>query len=255
VPDFLTSLARWRGRFFVKAELESRGFMVPSRFQAHVQDECADDSGSSLDRYWDEEAREYICSAGRTDSQARSFPHPQAYRSQYLDELALSRKAWPYTGIAPLHPCLYEYARRSRTIEFTRPVIQKMEDLKKTEIKKLEIRADCWSGSKKDAGRILVDRLQVRGFSKKGKSLVRCCPSTGLVFGAFADTGGRPYCIAVPFHFFIAEDSSKVEIFEFSPARVLRGFWYYSRFDTAESAVLGFHAYAEMIDVMSRSFE
>jgi len=43
-------------------------------------------------------------------------------------------------------------------------------------------------------------------------------------------------------------------MFELSFDRVTRGFWYYYRFDSIESAALGFRAHVEMIDIMSESF-
>jgi hypothetical protein len=92
-----------------------------------------------------------------------------------------------------------------------------------------------------------------KGVRETKKSFVKKS-SSGLFFGGFADTGGRPRCIAVPFHFFIAEDQDMVKMFELSFDRVTPGFWYYYRFGSIESAALGFRAHVEMIDIMSESF-
>jgi len=178
--------------------MESRGFGVFSRFQQHFKNECSDQTKVSLDQFWDESAREYVCSAGRVDSESRTFPISGTYRSNYLDELAKSRKPFPCAGTPPLHPCLNEYALKSRSVDFEASIIRLMEEFKKSEIKRFGIRADSWAGSKKDARRLFVELMQARGFKKAAKSLIKVCRSSGLTFGGFADAGGGH--IVLPYH-------------------------------------------------------
>jgi hypothetical protein len=92
----MTMLSRWRGRFAVQSELESRGFMIPRRFQELVASECSAHARNKLGLFWDEVAREYICSGGRADSARRLFSEIASYRSKYLDEHDSLRTTSPY---------------------------------------------------------------------------------------------------------------------------------------------------------------
>jgi hypothetical protein len=251
----MTTLSCWRGRFAVQSELESRGFMIPRRFQELVASECSPDARHRLGLFWDEVAREYICSGGRADSARRLFYQIPSYRSKYLDALDSLRTPSPLFKVTPLHPCLEEYSEKLYSDrDFSKKVIDKIEDNKRPEIAEHGGSFGLpWTGSKAEVGPIFADLMRKKGFEKQKKSFVKKS-SSGLFFGGFADTGGRPRCIAVPFHFFIAEDQDMVKMFELSFDRVTPGFWYYYRFGSIESAALGFRAHVEMIDIMSESF-
>jgi len=254
MSDFLELLSRWRGRSFVQRELESRGFMIPTRYQEFISAACSPDARHGLDLYWDEVARESACSGGQVNSVARSFPDTRCYRSQYLDDLASARKPSSLLEPAPLHPCLNEFGiKRRADPEFGFRMIKKLEAEKQPEIHRHGLCPEQWTGEKKDAGRIFGELMQAKGFKKRKRSFVKVS-SSGLVFGGIADLGGRPYCITVPFDFFVAADSDFIESFALGFWTVIPGFWFYYRFDSRESALLGFRAYVEMIDIMSESF-
>jgi hypothetical protein len=203
MSDFMTMLSRWRGRFAVQSELESRGFMIPRRFQELVASECSADARNKLGLFWDEVAREYICSGGRADSARRLFSEIASYRSKYLDELDSLRTTSPLFKVTPLHPCLKEYrAKLYSDRDFGKKVINKIEHNKRPEIATHGGPFGLpWTGSKAEVGPIFADLMSKKGFKKLKKSFVKKS-SSGLFFGGFADTGGSPYCIAVPFHFF-----------------------------------------------------
>lgn len=253
MDGFLALLSNWRGRSFVQSTLESRGFMIPRRYQELVANECPS-VNHDLDVYWDESAREYVCSAGRANSLARSFPDSACYRSKYLDTLAAARQHSAVFTVTRLHPCFRELgAKRRLSPDFDRLMISHLELEKHSEISHRRIQAEMWTGEKRDVGPLFADLMKAHGFEKWRRSFVKRSAS-GLVFGGFADTGGRPYCITVPISLFIAEDMDIIEAFEIGPDQVIPGFWFYYRFDTRESAVLGFNAYVELIDALSDSF-
>jgi hypothetical protein len=185
--------------------------MIPRRFQELVASECSPDDRRGLDLFWDEVAREYICSGGRTDSARRLFSEIPSYRSKYLDELASLRTDSPLFKVTPLHPCVEGYSEKLYSDrDFGQKVIGKIEDNKRPEIAKHGGPfGSSWTGSKAEIGLIFADLMSRKGFKKLKKSFVKKS-SSGLFFGGFADTGGRPRCIAVPFHFFIAEDRDMV---------------------------------------------
>lgn len=254
MSDFLELLSRWRGRSFVQRELESRGFMIPTRYQEFISAVCSSDARCGLDLYWDEVARECVCSGGQVDSLSRSFPDTRCYRSEYLDELASLRKPSSLFKLAPLHPCLNEVAIKRRSdLALDPKMIATVDAEKLPEIRRHGLRSDQWTGEKKDAGRIFAELMQAKGFKKRKGSFVKVS-SSGLIFGGVADLGGRPYCFTVPFHFFVAADLDIIESFGLGFEPITPGFWFYSRFDNKESALLGFRPYVEMIDIMSESF-
>jgi hypothetical protein len=254
MSDFLERLSRWRGRSFVQRELESRGFLIPTRYQEFISAACSPDARHGLDLYWDEVAREYVCSGGQVNSIARSFPDTRCYRSEYLDELASVRKPSSLFELAPLHLCLNEVAIKRRSdLGFDPQMIRTVDTEKQPEIQRHGLRSEQWTGEKKDVGRIFAELMQAKDFKKRKASFLKASPS-GLVFGGVADLGGRPYCITVPFNFFVAADLDIIESFGLSFEPIAPGFWFYSRFDSRESGLLGFRAYVEMIDIMSESF-
>jgi len=253
--QFMELLSRWRGRSHVQRALETRGYILPKHYQELVAASCSSDARLDLDLYWDEEAREYVCSAGQANTATRTFPDFPSYRSQYLDHLATIRKPSSLFHVSPLHPCLSEFKTRER-IEpgFGDSFVEALQSEKRAEIRRLGVRADLWSGEKEDVGRVFEGLMEAKGFSR-WKRFFRKQSDSGLVFSGFADLGGRPFCIAVPFHFFIASGSDVLETFEFSPLCVIPGFWFYYGFDAVDAGVLGFQAYVEIIDIMSQSFD
>jgi hypothetical protein len=255
MKQFVKLLSRWRGRAHVQRALEARGYMLPRHFQESIAASCSSEARLDLDRYWDEEAREYICSAGQANTATRTFPDFPSYRSQYLDHLASIRKPSPLFPVSPLHPCLNEFKTRERMDPaFGESFVEALQSEKRAEIDRLGMRTDLWGGEKEDVGRVFESLMSAKGFSR-WKRFFRKQSNSGLVFSGFADLGGRPFCISVPFHFFIANGSDLLEIFEFSPMSVIPGFWFYHGFNSVDGGVLGFQAYIEMIDIMSESFD
>jgi hypothetical protein len=252
--DLFRLLSGWRGRSLVQEQLEARGFIIPSEYQRLVAAQCSEASRLDLQLYWDEAAREYVCSAGQADSATRSFPDVLCYRSGYLDRLAAVRGPTTILGVAALHPCLNEFATKRRTDpDLDAGMIRKLEADKRVEARQHGILVDEWSGEKSDIAQIFARLMQAKGFRKHKKSFIKE-GARGLVFGGFADTGGRPYSIVVPFHFFISADVRSLEAFEISFERVTPGFWFYYRFDSIETALLGFLAHVEMIDIIANAF-
>jgi hypothetical protein len=103
---FVELLSCWQGRSFVQRELESPGYLLPRRYKEFVAAVCSSNARQDLDKYWDEEAREYICSAGQTDTAMRSFPDFACYRSEYLDSLAAVRQDSLFFKVTSLHRTL-----------------------------------------------------------------------------------------------------------------------------------------------------
>jgi hypothetical protein len=253
--QFVERLSRWRGRSHVQRALEARGYLLPRRYQESVAASGSPDARVDLEKFWDEDAREYVCAAGQVDTATRTFPDFSSYRSQYLDQLASTRKPSSLFPVNPRHPCLREFKVRERTEPgFTTSFVEALQSEKRAEIRRLGIRADLWSGEKEDVGRVFEGLMSARGFSKS-KRVFRKQSDSGLVFSGFADLRGRPFCIAVPFHFFVGHSSDELETFEFSPVRAIPGFWFYYGFNTVDAGVLGFQAYTEIIDIMSGSFD
>jgi hypothetical protein len=156
--------------------------------------------------------------------------------------------------VTPLHPCIKEfYKKRRSNPRLDVEIAKELAVEKRSEITRHGIRRDMWTGEKKDVGRSCAELMTAKGFRKQGRSYIKRATS-GLIFGGFVDAGGRDFCIAVPFRLFIAKDADMIETSEFSPDQTVPGFWYYYGFNEVELGVLGFHAYIELLDIMSESF-
>jgi hypothetical protein len=213
--EFLALLSNWRGRSFVQAELESRGFAVPLRFQQIVARSCVRSSTDGLDLYWDELAREYVCSAGRAKSQQRLIPE-NTYRSKYLDELAITRPPSPHFEIPPLHPCVNELETNMRLNRAIAPdIIRELENAKNPEIVRHGISRAQWSGHINDVASVFSELLGDLGFGTNTEGYIR--RTADLIFGGFLDLGRGPHCIGVPFTPFISLAKDSTEMFYVSP--------------------------------------
>ncbi len=78
--------------------------------------------------------------------------------------------------------------------------------------------------------------------------------SSGLIFIVEIDVGGRQQCLALPFNVCVTSDSDLTEIFYFPLPKIIEGIAYYSIFESPEAAVLGVHAYVEMLNIFAESF-
>ena len=235
--------------------LYSRGFAVHQKYEEIVRSQCNADERDSLDVYWEEMAREFICSAGRANSIQRSFPDRGAYRSAYLDSLATDEFD-NSLGLAPIsfHPCEQKFALRKREDrQFMLNITPALEEFKRQECQQHKIDGSLWDGTKMGA-RLCFERLLIiRGFSKVNKSFVKKSPS-GLFLTVNIDTGGKRYCLQLPIYLSISTDKNLTDFFPLSLPKIIEGVWYYSIFKSAETAVLGVGAYVEMIDILSDSF-
>jgi hypothetical protein len=250
--ELLALLSNWRGRSFVQGELESRGFAVPLRYQQIVAQNCILSSAEGLDLYWNELAREYVCSAGRAKSDIRLIPE-NTYRSKYLDQLADAQPPSQDSAIGLLHPCVNEFETKMKANNAIAPqIIRELEIAKNPEIVRHGISAAQWSGHINDVASVFTKLLEDRGFEVNAEGYIR--RTAGLVFGGFLDLGRGPHCIGVPFRPFISLAEDSTEIFRVSPENIVKGYWNYYRFSTIEAGVLGFRAYVEFVDVLSASF-
>jgi hypothetical protein len=189
----MTTLSCWRGRFAVQSELESRGFMIPRRFQELVASECSPDARHRLGLFWDEVAREYICSGGRADSARRLFYQIPSYRSKYLDALDSLRTPSPLFKVTPLHPCLEEYSEKLYSDrEFSKKVIDKIEDNKRPEIAEHGGSFGLpWTGSKAEVGPIFADLMRKKGFEKQKNLSLRSRHLASFLEGLLTLEEGR----------------------------------------------------------------
>jgi hypothetical protein len=252
--EFQAALSSWRGRPYILRELEYRGFGIHRHYDQVVAAGCPSGMGGDLQLYWNEMAREYICSRGRAKSWARLFPEMECYRSKYLDDLALRQSNEPPFRRA-MHPCILAFETK-RPSGHLSGVNKNLEILKVREIESHKVYADFWDGTAQSIPVIFHNLMTKKGFKKQGKKNYIKRVDNGLLFGGHVDLGGKPYCISVPFRFFIAHRVTEVkeDVFELWLHRVEEGINSYRIFASNEAAVLGFRAYVEMFDILSQSF-
>jgi hypothetical protein len=249
------ALSRWLGRAYLLKELEERGFAIHKHYEQIVMDQCPGETGRNLALYWDEMAREYICSCGLAKSWIRQFPAMECYRSNYLDELDRHRPHSPDFQRAPMHPCILAFETKRLRSAYALEITERLEALKSNEIELHGIWPDAWSGMNADITPIFETLMDDRGFKRQGRKYIKQ-DRNGLVFGGSVEFSRRPYCVQVPFRFFIthAEMRHKRDIFELNFRRIVEGFYSYEIIKSAQAGVLGFRAHVEMIDIISQSF-
>ncbi len=138
--DFEDFLATWQGFTPIFGRLERSGFNAHAAYLRYLEDRTTTDK-SEIVRYWEEIAREYIASAGRTVRRPfREQPRP-TYRSQYLDDLddAFRRSGGvPDRWFGDFHPALFKLAslQGSSLLEERRVRGQVLENAKAGEIER-----------------------------------------------------------------------------------------------------------------------
>lgn len=248
----LTSLAQWKGRHATKALLEARGYWLPERYAEIVKAHCAD--WAELEKYWDEVAMEYMCSAGRGMSDRRTVSET-SYRSEYLDHLALKEieSNGRLDGL-PLNSCFRSFysmmqssSKGGRGWDWLYEQLQKH---KKEEIENFYISSEQWTGKKKDFYDFLEIICESRGFYLKKKKwrknfdkLEICCS---------VDRGmHRAWTFQLPFNFEIFHKDEPNFIFNFARADdLIPSFHYYSLYKQPNEAILGIQAHVDLLDVI-----
>lgn len=249
----LITLAQWPGRRPTKALLESRGYWLPRRYEEIVSASCSD--MTSLEKYWDEVAMEYMCSAGLGNADRRTVSET-SYRSKYLDDLASERiKRDGILDGASLNTWLREF----KTVMQSSPkeegaswtwLHNQLRKHKKDEIEGFRISADQWTGKKKDFYDFLGKISEARGFQFKKKKwrknfddLEICCS---------VDKGmHRAWAFQLPFNFEIFHRAELDFVFNFARANTLMpGFHYYSLHKQPEEAILGIQAHVDLLDAI-----
>jgi hypothetical protein len=262
----IEALKRWRGRPFVMQELQRRGFHAPARYEGLVAKHCDAEAARDLGLYWDEIAREYICSRGTAQWWVREFPRESGYRSSYLDKLAAHRPVSPHFQRAHMHPCIlaFETKRKLQPGFFVAEITEPLEKLKREEIAAHAIRESDWSGIKRDVRPIFQARMAEKGFKKRGRLSVKET-SSGLTFVGGADLGRQVYS-AITFNLSIVHNEAMPNDDAFSlqfrnPAEfnlrfrnIAEGFYIYQLGRDTGSVLLGMQAHVEMIDILFQSF-
>jgi|SRR5579862_367264 len=275
----IEALASWRGPEEVAREIAKRGLLVPQVYREHMIAYCETVAAASdLETYWSERAREIVFCGG-ADPDGRRFPREVAYRSAYLDRLAIERKALPKSPLAVLHPCLRRWQEESRRTDrqSTRLLRQKLDAQKETEREKFGISGAGWTGKKRGVVPLLQSYAQARGFeerylpargvAEKGKAFCKQKPN-GLIFYCWVDVGGYPdathrlplyFCVShvddtfLPPDFDPRVDESYPPLIAV-PDTMYTGAEQYSFFETPEMAVFGIFALVEIFDAFFSTF-
>ena len=192
----IASLAAWPGRQATKSRLQAKGYWLPERYKEIVLANCGDCDATSVERYWDELALEYLCAAGRVHAIRRVFGGETSYRSDYLDGLAsLPENRNAASAGLPLDACLQVFTTKSRSliapgILLAHRIAEQMEAHKRAEIQSFGISADEWTGAKGDLANFLRQAAEPRGFVLRRK-MWRKVFGEVLEFCCGIDSGGE----------------------------------------------------------------
>jgi hypothetical protein len=266
------ALANWKGRGEIQRGLEDRSLLVPTLYQEQMFHHCAKHSigtTKGLNRYWDEIARERVCSAGRADSNLRIFRGPSSYRSAYLDQLANSfdYSASPFAD-PPIDPCLHDFTLARYRNKGLFPALRAvLTGQKLAEASQLGLSAEGWTGKKRDVKPILKRYVEQQGFVEErllrrdaGQPTRVFCKeaANGLVFQCWVDEGGLAEVLQLPLEFCVTHKDDPEPFFWIGHfINVVPGFEFYGNCvnEPPECCVLGIHAFAQAIELFVLSLE
>jgi hypothetical protein len=259
VSPLLEGLSGWSGRKPLQAALEAHGFLIPQVWQGRVIDHCGAEFSDVISRYWDEIAKECVCSAGLANSRARKCRGETTYRSAYLDDLASSVDyAEPPFHEPELLRCLYDFERRAYFDKaFALGLTALIEEKKADEVRAIDVSPAGWTGGKRDAQAIFNQLAGSHGFGPTGRRFAKETQS-GLRFVCWVDLGGRRSdCgVSLPLQLYIFHKTAPEVAFEVSSlGRIVPGFDYYGYFESPETAVLGMRAYLTLFDLLFHSVD
>jgi len=245
----LEALSHWPGRRATKSILEAKGYWLPEYFSKIVLANCGNCDAEKIERYWDEAALEYLCSAGRVDSNRRLFGGETSYKSEYLDGLAsypVNRQA-AECGLS-LEPGLQKFRTRSLAAQglLAMQFSEQIEQHKQGEILTFNIIAEEWTYTKKDfytyLGKIAKERHFVYNRKKWRRTLndidIVCSIESGMQ---------RTWKFQLPLNFEIVHNSQPDFALRTNWAGALMpGFESYNLHRSPQSAILGIQAYVDL---------
>lgn len=251
--ELLMTLAQWPGRRATKALLESRGYWLPRRYEEIVSTDCRD--VASLEKYWDEVAMEYMCSAGLGNADRRTVSET-SYRSKYLDDLAAERiiRNGVLDGTS-LNDCLRDF----KSVMQSTPkeegtswtwLHRQLRKCKKEEIEEFCISADQWKGKKSDFYDFLGIISEARGFQFKKNKWRKKLENLEICFSI--DKGmNRAWTFQLPLTLEIFHRAEPDFVFNVARANTLMpSFHYYSLHKQPEEAILGIQAHVDLLDAI-----
>jgi len=245
----IATLASWPGRQSTKRLLAAKGYTLLEHYKEIVLANCGGCDESTLECYWDEVAREYICSAGRVHSTRREFAGETSYRSEYLDNLAAlptNRDAASKGG--PLIEGLKIFAQKRLENDLWRRIDEHCEILKKAEAENFGIVTDGWTGTKDDFGHFLRPIAETRGYALRKKKWRKNLGDLELSWSV--DRGKRTtWQFQLPLVLEIVHKSAPDLIFLAKPGSVMPGFRYVM-YKSPASAILGIQAVVDLFDTI-----
>lgn len=242
--------ASWKGREFFQGLLLEQGISVWSAFQRNVICQCDEAGKGTLERYWNETAKEYVSAGGRANVLRRDFGGAETYRSAFIDNIVRDNG---YDVQAkrtlPLHPCARKFQSRIVTeIGFGAALTSAMEIEKAKEINDAELYAfrragvvGGWRSLLEAQGGIALTKNKFKVAAAQGRlSLI-------LVIDGENKAGGHLL------GFLAGEGGSNVfEVTDLSP--VVPGIGYYSVAKTEEVKLWGARCHAMSLIQFAKTF-
>ena len=257
--EFLEKLASWRGRPYVQGVVESSGFVAHRIFQETVGKWFLGSGFDGLEEYWNELAKEYVFSAGTTDSGRRSFRFSGVYRSKYLDELSVANAnnaGSKYVNV--IHPGMIAFHDHwARDREVSSQISSAIEAQKLS--KGLPLWLDQFGSlDVADVGEVIKrtfkEGAKIRGFRMKG-GYSGALEVAGLVFQVYLESSRASRSVQIPINISIASSNSMDNVFiSIDVNKIVPGFSYFSSYKSNHTAMYGVLAYLELVCALARSF-
>lgn len=266
MSDIVYRLASWKGRRYLEAGFESQGFTAHKVYQALVTSECnrlGVQADISIEEYWDESARESVCSAGIIMQNQRSFDVPHAYRSALLDKLAkcpaspVSAQFKVPSQIKSIHPCLDVFEkRRFADKQFALGLSATVKRAIDVEVKRWPIAGldrDVSDISVSDVRRHFQQAMLEAGFEQWQKRFIKCI-TDGILLRAELDISAKSTLASVPVHTVYVDETDHGREYPFLIGSIIPGVAYYGLGGSLAHIRYGLRARAHLLNEFVNSF-
>jgi hypothetical protein len=249
-------LKLWNARPDVQSSLEGLGFNVHIAYQDEIKRICLQggEKWESVQKCWNEIAREWISCIGRVDSNRRLFSGDIGYRSSYLDLLSEGKLMRVDPEWCPLHPAECAFAKNINSMPGYGVDITRRAGFIKRQSEDYSIAQEDTKLTLDDLRYKFSEFLAVFGFSQVSKNRSIKEDPCGLVFSAGLDKVDLNFLYQLPFVleiWSILDKRDKFSITYFD--KIVPGFQYAELVSCRSDVMYGLRAYAALFGTLARS--
>lgn len=265
MSDIVQKLATWKGRQYLEAMFESHGFTAHKVYQNLVSNECKGigiNVDISIEEFWDESAREFVCSAGKIKPDQRTFDVPHAYRSFLLDKLMeypespLAANFKVPRQVKSIHPCLdffkkKRFSDKAFALGFS-SAVKKAIDVEMGNLPTSVLNKAWFDVSVSEVRFLFQQAMLEAGFDQRQRSFFKRI-TNGVLLKAQLDIGAKSTFASIPIHTAYVDEEGGTQ-YPFLISEVIPGVSYYDLGDDLAHIRYGLRARALLFSEFAKSF-